>query len=365
MKVCGIVAEYNPFHNGHVYQLKQIRENLNPDVIVVVMSGAFVQRGEPAILDKWLRAKCAVENGADLVIELPFEYAIQAAQGFAEGAIAILKQAGITHLCFGSEIGNSENLMDIAETPVNTDHLREMLDEGYGYPEAYSLLTSAMGPNDILGVSYLKQLKDSDITPFVIRRTNDYHDETLQEIASATAIRKAALNKEDTSKATPMDLAEPHDELSAYYPYIRTLLLTMKKADLANIFLFSEGIENHLVKCAEQCDDYDSFMNMATTRRYTSSRIRRCLVCLMMQYTKEDHKHCEAMIRPLAFNAKGQAYLKTLAKQEKQIASKFSQLSEHERKTAYKATVVYTLTMTKEKRTALLERELQGPFISR
>ena len=165
MKVCAIAAEYNPFHTGHAYQIRQARERTGCDVILAVMSGDFVQRGEPAVADKVRRAVCAIENGVDAVIALPYIYSTQSAGWFAHGAVSLMKLAGADYICFGSECGNLENLLDIADTPINPDHLQESLESGMSYPKAYSLLTTFMAPNDILAVSYLKEIAGTGIEP--------------------------------------------------------------------------------------------------------------------------------------------------------------------------------------------------------
>ena len=154
MKACGIIAEYNPFHEGHIHHIAETRRNTGTDCIIAVMSGNFVQRGEPAAIDKWARAEAAVRSGADLVIELPYLYATQSASQFARGGVRLLSLAGCTAMSFGSECGNLENLQEIADTPVNPDHIRTMMKTGAGYPKAYSLLTASMMPNDILAVCY-------------------------------------------------------------------------------------------------------------------------------------------------------------------------------------------------------------------
>ena len=200
MKVCGIIAEYNPFHNGHRYQIEQARKLSGCDMVIAVMSGNFVQRGEPAIIDKWKRAKAAIENGVDLVIELPYFYATQSASKFAYGAVELLKIAKVDYISFGSECANLENLQEIADTSLNPDNLRESMQTGMSFPRAYSLLTGSMEPNDILAVSYLKHLKESNIQPVIVQRTSGYLSPEISENASALAIRKALKNNDSLKK---------------------------------------------------------------------------------------------------------------------------------------------------------------------
>ena len=365
MKVCGIIAEYNPFHEGHKYQIEQVKKD--HDLVIVCMSGNFVQRGEPAIINKWKRAETAIKNGADIVIELPYIYCLQSASHFAQGAVELLKLAKIDTLCFGSEIGNLENLQEIAETSISVDNLKEVMKEGYSYPEAYSLLTSSMGPNDILGVAYLKSLQGTTIQPKVIKRTNDYLSTNLTN-PSALAIRNAHKHNEDITNYTPLANEIMHRTtpyLSDYYPYLRTLLLTLSPEYLTNLFLFDEGIENLMIKAAKTCNTFDEFMNLCTTRRYTTSRIRRCLCHLLTQVTKEEKKHQTPLdtLRILAFNQKGREYLSYLQDEEVAIASRFAKVPYWYRQLEYRSTCVYTANLPAEERKEIIEKEIGGPIV--
>ena len=266
MSTCGIIAEYNPFHNGHLYQIRKARELTGCDTILVIMSGNFVQRGEPAVIDKWQRAEAAIRNGADVVIELPYLYATQSASAFAKGGVSLLNMAEADYICFGSECGNLENLQEIAETSINPDHLRTSLDAGMSYPKAYSLLTSSMAPNDILGVSYLKAMAGTKIKPVLIQRTGSYTDETMGSNASALAIRTALKKKENIEGSTPMEEALRNSELvtmDQFYPYLRTILTMTSPEDLSSCFLCTEGIEYHLKKKALTNSTWEGFLNDA------------------------------------------------------------------------------------------------------
>ena len=365
MKVCGIIVEYNPFHNGHLYHIRKAREITNCDVLIAVMSGNFVQRGEPAIVDKWMRTKAALENGVDIVIELPFIFSNQSAQQFASGSIQLLKRAGVNDIVFGSESNNMDELQEIASLSINTNHLKEKLDEGLSYPKAYGLMAGSYFPNDILAISYLKALKGSNITPHAIQRTNHYHDHSLeQDIVSASALRTALKEKKEIQSLTPM-----HQELISsalhfiedYYPTIRMLLTTQNKTYLKELFLFSEGIENHLYKNALIYDKYEDFINNCITKRYTRSRIQRCLMSLLLQLTKEEVSALPKLetLRILGFNSIGQKYLKELRKLETPIATKFNQIPTQYREIEYRASLVYSIPYQLE----LHKREIQGPII--
>lgn len=365
MKTCGIICEYNPFHNGHKYQIEQTKKRTKADVMIAIMSGHFMQRGEPAFIDKWQRAQAAIHNGIDVVIELPYIYSTQAASQFAQGGVDILKLCNADYISFGSECGNLENLKEIAETPVNLNHIREIMDTGVSFPKAYSLLTSAMEPNDILAVCYLKAIQNTNIEPILIERNTGYFDERIQPIASAYAIRKAIQNKQSISNCTPMAdqlTNADHVTMERFYPYIRTMLLMTPSKKLSTYFLITEGIENHLKKSAEKNDTYEGFLSDCITYRYTASKIRRCLVQMMMQITKEDVKNLPKMdtIRVLAFNDTGRQWLHEKRKADIHVASRFADVPEIYRKMEYQATQLYTSVLPENVKQNLLKEEIRG-----
>ena len=369
MIVTGIIVEYNPFHNGHKYHLEKARELTECDILVAICSGNFVQRGQPAIIDKWSRRKTAVENGVDLVIELPFPFAVQSAAYFGRHAVDILARAGIDHLVFGSEINNLEELQEIASMSFNIDNFKENMARGYSYPASYGYMADSYGPNDILAISYLRALKDHpEITPVSIRRTNDYFSEELQgEITSALSIRKALARGQDVSRYTIMaeQLKDfPSVSMEKLYPLIRTLLLTNSPEELRQIFLMDEGIENHLIKQAEDSYTYSVFLNKATTRRYTSSRIQRTLCHLLVHNTREFMKNLPEydIIRPLAYNRKGQKYIGQLQENGVRVVNHFSQIIKPYRQLEYRAAAVYGMLMDPENREIILRGEICGPY---
>ena len=365
MKTCGIIAEYNPFHNGHLHHIEETRLKTGCDCIIAVMSGNFTQRGEPAIISKRLRAIAAVQNGVDIVIELPYIYSVQSATMFAKGAIGLLKAAHVDYLSFGSECGNLENLKEIAETPSNPDHLHQAMDNGMSYPEAYSLLTSNMLPNDILAVSYLKCLADTEIVPCIVKRENAYLSTDMHKNASALAIRKAVKEHTSFSYATPMEPALLTQEPvfpEMYYPYLRTFLLTSSRESLSSLFLFSEGIEKHLANAARISPTYESFMNNAVTHRYTASRIRRTCLSALCQVTARDVQKLPALqtLHILAFSDTGRAWLHEMRGKNARIASRFTDVPYPWRAMEYKAAIAYASVLSEERREAILLEETQG-----
>lgn len=365
MSVCGVVAEYNPFHNGHVYQLEMARKLTGADTIIVVMSGNFTQRGEPAIVNKWLRAEAAVKNGADVVIELPYISCVQAASHFADAAVHLLDLAGCDYICFGSECGNLDNLKEIADTPVNPDHLHVAMHDGMSFPKAYSLLTSAMEPNDILAVCYLKAMKNTAMKPVIVQRTSHYLGKDLTDMASAYAIRNGIFHHLSIHGTTPMeDLLGKADciEMKRYWPYLRTLLLASPRARLENLFLFQEGIEKLLKDNAQKEDDFDEFINACTNYRYTSSRIKRTCLSVMNQVTKEEVQRLPDAdtLRILAFNSHGRKWLHDMRKNDIRIASKFADVPYPYREMEFRTTLLYTSVMKKEERQWILDQEIRG-----
>lgn len=365
MITCGIISEYNPFHNGHRYQIQQARKKTNANVMIAVMSSHFMQRGEPAIVDKWKRAECAIQNGIDVVIELPYIYSTQAASQFAKGGVDLLKLCDVDYISFGSECGNLENLLDIANTSINPNHIKEIMDTGVSFPKAYSLLTSAMEPNDILGVCYLKQIQNTNIKAILIQRNVGYFDNTIQPLASAYAIRNALQINTDISNSTPMakTLHESNQvRLEMYWPYIRTFLQMTPASTLSKYFLFSEGIENHLKKNADACETLEQFLQESTTHRYTTSKIRRCLIHALMQTTKQDVSQLPPLstLRILAFNDTGKQWLHEKRKADVQIASRFASIPKAYREMEYQCTKLYTSVLDEKERNRLLNLEIRG-----
>ena len=361
MKRTGIIAEYNPFHNGHAYHIQQARSLTDPDVLVACMSSNFNQRGDISIIDKYEKTKAALSHGVDLVIELPFIYTVQNAYVFGKEAVHLLNMIGIDHLVFGSESGNLEELKKYADLEVDVTRLKQLMHDGNSYPKSYGLLSSYLYPNDMLAVTYLKALKGTSITPLCIQRTNDYHSQDLEVISSATAIRKAVFENKDVSNATPVIFKEPLFNKDLY-PYIRKLLFTLSSEELSNIFLMSEGIENLMKANAVKYSDYDDFMNACISRRYTRSRIQRILIHLAAHITKKEVEGLPQTdhIRVLGFNEKGRKLLSEI-KEDVDIVTLFKNIPEPFKQIEYKSDLLYA-SMLKDP-DAYIKRQLQGPVI--
>ena len=362
MNISGIVVEYNPFHNGHIYHISKVKELTNPDLIIAITSGNFTQRGEISIINKFEKTKAALKHGVDLVIELPYICTVQNASIFGAKSVELLNKLKINNLVFGSECNNLEELQTFAEYNIQIDYLKEIMDEGHSFPKAYGLLAGSLYPNDILGVSYLKAIKDTQIKPFLIQRTNSYHGTQIEEISSAKAIREAIKNNTDYHIATPLEIKDPlYNEI--LYPYIQRILLTHSKEDLNKIFLVNEGIENLLIKNAQKYDGYDDFVYNSISRRYTKGRIQRILLNIANQITKDEVKNLEQLnyVRVLGFNKKGQEYLRSFRKEDLNIVTQFKNIPSSYKDIEWKVSQLYASYTANRKE--YIKQELKGPII--
>lgn len=361
MNVTGIIAEYNPFHNGHIYHINKAKKLTNPDVLICVCTGNYNQRGDVSIINKFEKTKIALEYGVDLVVELPYIYTCQNAYCFGKASVDILKMLKANYLVFGSETNNIEELHKYANLQVDVTRLKELMHDGNSYPKAYGLLAGSLYPNDILAVTYLKALKDSNISPISIQRTNEYHSNDIDVISSASAIRNAIKHNKDVSKTTPLKITNPiyNEHL---YPYLRNLLFTMSKKDLQDIFMVSEGIENMLIKNAQKYSNYEEFINNSISRRYTKSRIQRISLHIMNQIKKDDVNNLEPLnyVRVLGFNNKGREYLKTI-KEETNIITQFKNIPQKYKEIEWKTSAIYSSVLVDQEE--YLKQELKGPII--
>lgn len=333
MNILGIIAEYNPFHNGHLYHLQQCRKQAEADFVVAIMSGNFTQRGEPALFDKWTRSHLAVECGIDLVLELPFAYAVNSAEYFAKGGVGILSRLGcVTHLGFGAETEKLAALEKIAEflSEENGSFQKAMktnLNRGCSYAKARELaLAAQMGeeaaalsvtPNNILALEYLKQLKTqkSPINPVIVNRKGaGYFDIAPKEgIASATAIRHC-MDRSQQAQYVPEPVAEAlaeRQELSGYFGLIRSSILQKSPRQLSQIFSVGEGLENRMKDQVRRCGSLEELVEKTGSKRYPAARIMRCFCQTVVGLTAfEDSFYA----RVLAASAQGTHLLRQLKK---------------------------------------------------
>ncbi len=344
MKITGIVVEYNPFHNGHKYHLKNAKEENN--VVIAVMSGDFVQRGEPSFINKWDRCRAALAEGADIVAELPVFYSCQSAEIFARGAVGILNILGAEEIVFGSESSDTEKMKKIIllEKSKNfSEKLRENLKQGMSYPTAYNReIENFLGKeyivnsNDILGIEYLRAIDfwKSSIVPKTLKREGaGYHSyETFGDIASASGIRKMFeenKNMEEIQKFIPEKswkiLVKAFEEkrtadISKFYFLIRYAVLSQREA-MKDIQDMEEGFHIRLYEAALVCENYKDFLEKIITKRFTIGRVQRILIHVLLGITKEITENTKQKIpyvRIMGFSQKGREYLKNLAKQNKE-----------------------------------------------
>ena len=330
MKSIGIIAEYNPFHNGHLYHLNQIKEKYKDYTIILVMTGNFTERGDVAIIDKWKRKDIALNYGIDLVIELPFPFATQSADFFAYGAITLLEKLQVEKVIFGSESNNIKDLELIAKTELENDLFNNLVSlyskMGYNYPTALSKSLEDLTnikidtPNDLLGISYIKTIlkHNYNIKYETIKRINNYHEkESIDDIVSATTIRNNIKNniniKNQVPELTYNNLNNLHF-IDDYYNLLKYKIITEK--DLSIYQTVDEGIDKLLKKEIVNSSNYEELINKVKSKRYTYNKITRMLLHILCNFTKEKASNFREItyIRILGFNSKGKAYLNKIKK---------------------------------------------------
>ena len=314
MKLAGIVCEYNPFHNGHKYHIEKTKSELLADGVVCVMSGDVMQRGDSAVFPMKKRAEVAVENGADLVLEIPPRFVLQSAQFYAYNAVYILNSLNcIDYLSFGSECGNIKELEN-ALLDFSKEDFKESLKAGNGYAKAMGTDEISKTPNNILGIEYIKALKalNSDIVPFTFKRKEVMHDsfETKGTFSSATNIRELIKNGEDVSEFVPYLPDSPSlktaDEL---WELISYRLKLGDKENFENIMNISEGLNNRILKYKDS-KSFSECVESVSCKRYPKSRIRRSLYSILFNFEKSSSP--PTYTRVLALNETGRKVLKGL-----------------------------------------------------
>lgn len=365
MKISGIIVEYNPFHNGHLHHIQQTRKITNCDLLIAVMSGNFNQRGIISIINKEEKIRAALNNGVDLVIELPVHAVLSNADIFAETAIKLLNLCKVDSIVFGSESNNIEELKEISTLNINVNHLKEMMKTGHSFAKSYGLLCGNFEANDILAIAYLKAISkiNSNIKSYTIQRTNSYHSLEIKKIASATAIRNAVKNSIDYHKATKLNIKNPQFN-DKFFNYLKTLLTIYNDDHFKNIYLVDEGIENHLIKSINKAINYDDFIKIAVTRRYTKARIERTIINIMLNIKKNDINNFKDLnfIRVLGFNQKARLYLKEL-KKDIIVATNYNQIPLTFRDLFYKSAILYTHNLEYDLKEKILKQEVSGPII--
>lgn len=385
MKVTGIIAEYDPFHNGHSYHIKKAREMTGADAIVVVMSGHFTQRGMPAFFRRDARVRMAVNGGADLVIELPYIYACNSSHEFARGAAGILNGIGcVDALVFGAETDDMDTLGKAARAAAGTDdrssaYIKEEMKNGVSYPEAltrsvekiYGAQTAAVlrEPNNLLGIEYMKALRElgSGIKPFIVGRRSAAHGESLemlherkqeQRIASGTAVRKAVyaggaraaeMLVPDTSfsiisgyeRSSGFSFTEYRDKIKKnMFELLKYKIITSDESELAEVYGVAEGLENRLKSCISGAEDIDGLIDSVKSKRYTRARISRTLMHLLINLRTTDFETLRETYcaRVLGFSPTGGKLLRLMS--ESSAIPVFSNLSRLDKRSPEAARVL-------------------------
>ncbi len=362
MTTIGIICEYNPFHNGHVYHIKKIKEMYKDSIIILVMSGNFTQRGDVSLINKWDKTKIALENNIDIVIELPFVFATQGADVFARGAIQILNNLKVDKLIFGSECNDIKELTKLSKIQLQENYdklVKEYTNEGINYPTATSLALKQLGkkeiksPNDILGLCYIKEIikQKTSIEPITIKRTNNYHEKELKQISSATAIREAIKKNIDMKDYIPETSKKYINEnafIDNYFNYLKYKIMT---TDDLEKYETVDNIKYRIEKYINESNNLEELINKVKTKRYTYNRIKRMLLHILCDFTKEENKKCENIeyIRILGFNKIGKEYLNKIKKQTTiPIISKFEK-NNLMLDIEYRSTRVYSLIFKNSK----------------
>ncbi|WP_053366093.1 nucleotidyltransferase [Bacillus sp. FJAT-27245] len=399
MKAVGVVVEYNPFHNGHLYHLQSAKEVSGADIAIAVMSGSFLQRGEPALVSKWARAKMALLNGVDIVFELPYKFSTQKAEIFAHGAVSILDAAGCSFLCFGSESGEAgafEKTVGFIEGKREAYDIliKKYSKTGVSYPKAASLALAELNPpaetiplsqpNNILGYHYVRSISflGSRMKPITVKRKNaNYHDEDFSSatIASATSLRKALFSMETSLEGIKQYIPIPtmavlreykgnfgrFHHWESYWPFLKYRLLQSSPNEIRTVYEAEEGLENRLVDAARRSVSFQEFMEYAKTKRYTWARIQRLCTHLLVNAKKEEMAediNGAGYLRLLGMTEDGRRYLnKHKGSFGIPLVSKLSSFSSPEINLDIRASAIYSLGLSGASGQKLLEMEYSQP----
>lgn len=399
MKSVGVIVEYNPFHNGHYYHIQETKKVTGANLVIAVMSGNFLQRGEPALVSKWNRTKMALEGGVDVVIELPYVFATQKADIFAYGAVSLLEALDVDSLCFGSEDGNTRSFeLTYKEMEAKNDEFNTLiqpaLKEGKSYPRAASDaflrlqisedVVDLSQPNNILGFHYIKAIHTlhSDMKVYTIKRTKaNYHDKDFQDqhIASATSIRNNLFsgntNLEEIQNVMPettsLHLQAYKNKYGLfhrwedYFPFLKYRLLSMTAEELNQIYEVEEGLENRVLQMISDSVTFKDFMEKLKTKRYTWTRLQRLCLHILTNTTKKamkKYEHQPTYIRLLGMSLQGQDYLNKVKKHlSLPLVSRLASFSNEQIMLDIKATKVYASCLKEPLRSQIIKAEFTNP----
>ena len=323
MDIIGIIGEYNPFHNGHVYHINKIKELYPNSIIILVLNGYFLERGEISIESIESKTKLALDFGVDIVIKLPFIFGSNSADIFSDAALELLNLMGVEKIIFGSECNNIEKLTNEAKNQLENEYnksVKEYLNEGYNYPTALNkaLNTSINTPNDLLGLSYIKSIlkNNYNIIPISIHRTSNYHDKKSNNtIISATNIREKINNNIDISKFVPTINYINKIDYDLFFKLLKYRIINDDNLD--NYLTVDEGIDKKLKKVINKCNNLEELIKSIKTKRYTYNKINRMFIHILIGLEKKDKlkTNNNDYIRVLGFSNVGKKYIKLRKKE--------------------------------------------------
>ena len=327
MKVIGIIAEYNPFHNGHIYQIKKIKEQFPDSIIIAIITTCFTERGDISIINKWNKTKICLDNNIDIVLEFPTAYTIQSADIFAEYGLKLLNEFKIDYLSFGTETDNTDLFQKLATIQLNNikyqEDVKKFLKDGLNYPTAMSKAlekyseTKIIKPNDILALSYIKEIIKNNykIKPLSIKREDNYHDLKNKDIiVSANQIRNEFINNKSIDKYLPkeeINLLYKNISLNNILPYLKYKIY--ESITLDDIQYITEGIDKRLIKEINNVNTWEELTYKIKSKRHTYNRINRSLIHILLNI-KENINNETPYIKILGFNKKGQSYINKIKK---------------------------------------------------
>lgn len=326
MTTIGIICEYNPFHNGHIYHINKIKEMYPDSLIILVLNGYFLERGEISIINKLDKTKIALQYGIDIVLELPFVFGTQSADTFASTSIKMLEEYHCDYVVFGSESNDLDKLTKIVDYTIKNEEkynkdVRKYLDKGTNYPTSLAKSLNIdfdFNSNDLLAISYIKAIKLNNyhIKPITIKRTNNYLDiDSNDYIISASNIRNKLLNKEKIDKYIPKynkNLIKKIDFIKLF-ELLKYKIITSK--DLSIYLDVDEGIEFRLKKIINNCHNINDLIEKTKSKRYTYNKIRRMLIHILIGFIKEDNRNIQLdYIKVLGFTNLGKKYLNIIKK---------------------------------------------------
>ena len=324
MKKIGIIAEFNPFHNGHKYFIDEVKKMFPDSIIILIMSGNFTERGDSSVINKWDKTLIALKNNVDIIVELPFKYTVQSADTFAYASIKLLNYLKVDYLVFGSESNDINKLLKIANEQLSNDYdlkVKKELKKGINYPTALNNALKDLNqkeikdPNDLLALSYIKEIIKNNYSfkPYNIKRTNNYHDiDSNDDIVSSSNIRVKLSQNLDISRMVPtntLNVLKDKKIVSKYFEYLKYKIIS--ENDLSKYLDVDEGLPTRIKKYINESNSIEELIQNIKTKRYTYNRIYRMLNHILCSFTKEENNLLKDIeyIRILGFSNNGQKYL--------------------------------------------------------